>query len=71
MQVLKVRPGITDMASIEFSNENELLSQQEDPDAYYIQVIMPKKLQINLEYLRERNLIKDIGVIFKTFLAII
>jgi lipopolysaccharide/colanic/teichoic acid biosynthesis glycosyltransferase len=71
MLVLNVRPGITDMASIAFRNENELLSEQEDPDGYYIDVIMPKKIQINLDYLKERNLIKDIGVIVKTFSAII
>jgi lipopolysaccharide/colanic/teichoic acid biosynthesis glycosyltransferase len=71
MQVFKVRPGITDLASIEFRNESELLSNQEDPDSYYINVIMPKKLQINLDYLKERTLFKDIGVILKTFLAII
>jgi len=71
MQVFKVRPGITDLASIEFRNESELLSNQEDPDSYYINVIMPKKLQINLDYLKNRTLIKDIGVIVKTFLAII
>jgi len=71
MQVFKVRPGITDLASIEFRNESELLSNQEDPDSYYINVIMPKKLQINLHYLKERTLFKDIGVILKTFLAII
>lgn len=71
MLVLNVRPGITDMASIAFRNENELLSQQEDPDSYYIDVIMPKKIQINLEYLKGRNLIKDIGVIVKTFFAIL
>lgn len=71
MQVFKVRPGITDLASIEFRNESELLSDQEDPDSYYIHVIMPKKLQINLDYLKERTFIKDVGVIVKTFLAII
>ena len=71
MQVFKVRPGITDLASIAFRNESELLSNQEDPDRYYINVIMPKKLQINLDYLKNSNLIKDIGVIVKTFLAII
>ncbi len=70
MQVLNVRPGITDLASIEFHNENELLSYQEDPEAYYINYIMPKKLQINSEYLKERTLIKDVGVIVKTFLVI-
>lgn len=71
MQVLNVRPGITDLASIEFRNENELLSIQEDPNSYYINVIMPKKLQINLDYLKESNFIKDILVIVKTFLAIL
>lgn len=71
MQVFKARPGITDLASIAFRNESELLANQEDPDSFYINVIMPKKLQINLDYLKERTLIKDIGVIFKTFLAII
>lgn len=71
LKVLNVRPGITDMASIEFSNESEILALQDNPNDYYIRVIMPKKLQINLDYLKERNLLKDIGVIFKTFLAII
>lgn len=70
IQVLNVRPGITDLASIEFRNENELLSSQDDPDRYYIEFIMPKKLQINLNYLEERNLVKDIGVIINTFRAI-
>lgn len=71
MQVLNVRPGITDLASIEFRNENELLSSKEDPESYYINVIMPKKLQINLDYLKESTLFKDIWVIIKTFLAIV
>ena len=71
MQVLKVRPGISDLASIAFRNESELLSEQEDSDKYYIDVIMPEKLQINLDYLKDRTLMKDVGVIIKTFLAII
>jgi lipopolysaccharide/colanic/teichoic acid biosynthesis glycosyltransferase len=71
MQVLNVRPGITDLASIEFRNENELLSNQGDPDRYYIEVIMPEKLKINIAYIKESNLFKDIWVIIKTFLAII
>lgn len=70
-QVLLVRPGITDLASIEFRNESEILEQQEDPNKYYIEVIMPHKIQINLKYLKNRTLLKDIGVIFKTFLAIV
>ncbi len=70
-EVLKVRPGITDLASIEFKNENEILSKQTNPHQYYIEVIMPHKLEINLRYLKNRSVLKDIGVIFKTFLAIL
>ena len=70
LQVLNVRPGITDLASIMFRNENELLSAQQDPDSYYINVIMPKKLEINLDYLKESTLLKDIFVIFKTIRSI-
>ncbi len=70
-KVLEVRPGITDLASIEFRNENEILEKQENPDQYYIDVIMPHKLDINLKYLKNRDLLKDIGIIFKTFLAIL
>lgn len=69
-KVLSVRPGITDLASIEFRNENEILSKQDNPNEYYINTIMPYKLNINLEYLKERSLLKDIGVILKTFRAI-
>lgn len=65
-KVLKERPGITDMASIKFRNENELLEKQDNPTQYYINHVMPEKLEINLNYLRNRSLLSDIGVIFKT-----
>tara|TARA_R110002072_G_scaffold11428_1_gene51614 strand:- start:836 stop:1426 length:591 start_codon:yes stop_codon:yes gene_type:complete len=71
VKVLNVKPGITDLASIEFRNENELLSNQKDPNQYYIDVIMPHKLKINLKYIENRNLVKDVGVIVKTFKAIL
>ena len=71
LKVLNVKPGITDLASIEFRNENEILSEQKNPNQYYIDVIMPKKLEINLKYIQKRNLINDIDVIFKTFLIIL
>ncbi len=70
-KIFEVRPGITDLASIEFRNENEILGKQENPDQYYIESIMPHKLEINLKYIKNRSLLKDIGVIFKTFLAIL
>lgn len=70
MKVLNVRPGITDVASIEYRNENELLLEQDEPNKFYIDVIMPKKLEINLKYLEKRNLLKDFVVVLKTFKAI-
>ena len=69
-KILSVKPGITDLASIEFRNENEILENQENPKKYYIEIIMPKKIEINLNYLQHRNLLKDIFVIFKTFKVI-
>lgn len=51
-KVLSVRPGITDMASIEFSNENEILEQQADPEQYYIDHIMPEKIRLNQQYIQ-------------------
>lgn len=70
-KILTVRPGITDLASIAYRYESEILSQQENPDEYYIKVIMPKKIEINLKYINERSVYKDIVVIFKTFVAIV
>lgn len=67
MHVLDVRPGITDMASIKYRNENELLEKADDPEQYYIDVIMPDKLRINLEYVRHNSLWYDIKMIFSTF----
>jgi len=71
MHVLDVRPGITDPASIKFRNENELLEKAEDPEEYYIGVIMQEKLNLYLEYVRNHSFVRDIALIFKTFWAII
>lgn len=68
-EILKVKPGITDIASITFRNENDLLSQNPNPEDYYIQEIMPKKISLSLEYVKTRTLIKDIKLIFKTILG--
>ena len=51
MNVLNIRPGITDLASIKYRNENELLASVENPESYYISVIMQDKLRINLIYM--------------------
>ena len=71
MHVLDVRPGITDAASIKYRNENEMLENAENPDDYYINVIMQDKLRINLEYVKNHSFLYDIKLIFSTFWAII
>lgn len=71
MRVLDVRPGITDMASICYRNENELLETVEDPETYYRTVIMQDKLRINLEYVKHHSFFGDIRLIFKTIECVI
>lgn len=71
MHVLNVRPGITDPASIKFRNENELMEKAEDPEKYYIEVIMQEKIKLYLEYVEKHNFFYDIGLIFKTFWVIV
>ena len=71
MHVLDVRPGITDPASIKFRNENELLAQAEDPEKYYIEVIMQEKIKLYLDYVAKNSLCYDIKLIFQTFWVII
>lgn len=71
MHVLDVRPGITDPASIKFRNENELMEKAEDPEKYYIEVIMQEKIRLYLDYVEHHSFWGDIGLIFKTFWTII
>jgi len=71
MQVLDVRPGVTSLASIRYRNENELLEKAEDPDQYYINVVMQDKLAIDLEYIRNVSFGYDIRLVFHTFWEII
>lgn len=66
MHVLDVRPGITDLASIKYLNESELLAKAEDPEWYYVNVIMPDKLSINLEYVARSSFWFDMKMIFMT-----
>ncbi len=70
MHVLDVRPGITDLASIKYRNENELLGAVDDPEQYYQNVILPDKLRINQEYIKKSSLLFDIKIIFKTVVTI-
>lgn len=70
LHVLDVRPGITDIASIRYVNENELLEKADDPDKYYIEVVMQDKLALNLQYVATQSFWGDIKLIFKTFASI-
>jgi len=65
-KVLSVKPGITDYASIEYSNENELLARSDDPESTYIKEVMPAKLRLNLKYIQEQSLVTDLRIIFQT-----
>ena len=71
MHVLDVRPGITDPASIKFRNENELMEKADDPEKYYIEVIMQEKIKLYLEYVNNNSFFYDLGLIFKTFKVIV
>lgn len=70
-EVLKVRPGITDRASVKYRNESDLLARAENPEEYYIHVIMPDKIRMNLEYIKSSNLLSDLKIIFQTFAEIL
>ncbi len=71
LRVLSVKPGITDYASIEYSNENEVLGKVNNPDELYITVIMPAKLALNVKYIDEKNTFKDISIILRTLFKIV
>lgn len=70
-KVLSVKPGITDLASIEYKDENSLLESGDNPEEKYINEIMPAKLALNLQYLQNRGFFYDIKLIFLTIWKII
>ena len=65
-EVLKIRPGITDFASLEYCDEGETLKKYEDPEEGYIRDILPAKIILYKKYLRERGLLTDIKLIILT-----
>jgi lipopolysaccharide/colanic/teichoic acid biosynthesis glycosyltransferase len=70
-EILAVRPGITDIASLQFRNESELLAAAEDPEQEYCQRILPIKIRLAKEYLRRSSLLFDIQLIARTVWALI
>lgn len=65
--ILKVRPGITDYASIEYFEEAKLLSQSEDPRTTYVQEVMPAKIRLNQKYIENPTLWQDLKIMGMTF----
>ncbi len=71
LKVLDVKPGLTDYASLEYIDESNVLAMSENPEKLYIDTIMPAKLELNLKYIRERSMRKDLIIIAKTFQGIL
>ena len=69
--ILDVKPGITDLASLMYYNENEILANSVNPEQTYINEIMPIKLELNKQYINEMSLLTDLKIIFKTFIKLI
>ncbi|MGD9493720.1 MAG: sugar transferase [Bacteroidales bacterium] len=68
--VLRVRPGLTDYASLEYINESDLLAKQSEPERFYIETVMPAKLSLNLKYIKEMSCATDMKIIFRTLFKI-
>lgn len=70
-QVLQVRPGITDWASIKYVDENKILGESKDPDDAYVNLIMPNKTKLNMVYIQHQTLGEYFKIIFTTFKEIV
>jgi lipopolysaccharide/colanic/teichoic acid biosynthesis glycosyltransferase len=69
--ILTVRPGITDWASIWNADEGAVLAEKEDPEKAYLELIRPKKLKLQMKYVKEQSLWVDLKIIFLTILAVL
>ena len=71
LKILTVKPGITDYASIEYINEDEILGKSLDPERTYIEEIMPQKIKYNMKYINNKTMIEYFKIIFLTIIKII
>lgn len=69
--IQSVKPGITDWASIEYKNENEILGRAKDPEAAYVNEVLPVKIRYYVDYAKNRSFWGDLRIIFATFSALI
>ena len=65
-EILKVKPGITELASLKYYNESEILGASDDPEREYIEKIMPDKIMLNLQYIKKMGFFYNIGIILRT-----
>ena len=70
MQILDIKPGITDYASLEYFNENELLAKSDNPEKTYINKVLPAKIMLNKKYIDRLSLGTDVVIIIKTMFRI-
>jgi lipopolysaccharide/colanic/teichoic acid biosynthesis glycosyltransferase len=66
MKILSIKPGLTDYASLEYINENEILERYDSPEKIYIEKIMPEKLALNIKYINEKGGFTDLKIMLKT-----
>ena len=67
MKILKLRPGITDISSLKYRDEEALLKEHNDPEEYYVQIHLPNKIALAKEYIKKTSLVYDLKLIFLTF----
>ncbi len=70
-QILKLKPGITDLASISYINESEILSKSDEPEQLYINEIMPAKIELNMAYINNKNLKNYFKIVFQTVIKVL
>ena len=69
--VLNVRPGLTDPAALEYINESKILESFDHPEEAYIKYVMPRKLELNLDYIERRNFFTDLFIMVRTLMRIV
>jgi lipopolysaccharide/colanic/teichoic acid biosynthesis glycosyltransferase len=70
-EILRVRPGVTDLASIEYLDESTLLGAAADPEKEYIEVVLPEKIRLAKEYVRRQSLLFDLRIIVGTLFRLL
>jgi lipopolysaccharide/colanic/teichoic acid biosynthesis glycosyltransferase len=70
-EILVVKPGITDLASLKYRDETSILGGTKEPEKEYICRILPEKIRLAKEYLKRSSLILDLSIIFKTLIKLV